>query len=109
MLNLKLHGLVALSGMVVAIVGYPLWRGHIAPNGSYGFRTQATMSDAALWYQINQTTGLGLFIVGSAVLASCAVSYYIWGKTKPYASILANVALLIVGTVAVAIYGYWLL
>ena len=109
MLSLTLHGLVAFAGIVMAFVGYPLWRGHIPPNGTYGFRTPETLKNPELWYQVNQQTGFELLVLGLVVAVSCAISYYLWGQSKPNASVLANVVILVVGTIAVAIHGFSLL
>ncbi len=109
MLSLILHLSVALSGVTMAVVGYPLWKGDIAPNGSYGFRTAQTIDKPALWFEVNRATGFDLFVLGVTVAVSCIISYFIWGKSKPNASMLANVAVLVVGAVATTVHGFWLL
>ena len=80
MLSLILHLSVAFSGVTLAVVGYPLWKGHIAPNGTYGFRTAQTIDNPALWVEVNRTTGFDLFVLGVTVAASCIVSYFAWGN-----------------------------
>jgi len=37
--------------------GIPLMRRKIAPNYSYGFRTQVTMTDPEIWYRVNEYFG----------------------------------------------------
>ena len=107
MLSPILHLSVALSGVTMTVVGYPLWKGHIAPNGTYGFRTAQTIDNPALWVEVNRTTGFDLFVLGVTVAASCIVSYFAWGKSKPNASVLINVAVLVVGAIATAVHGFY--
>ena len=41
--------------------------GRVPPNKLYGYRTHATITDAALWYRVNRATGIDL-VAGGLVL-----------------------------------------
>ena len=72
---LGLTALVVAAGIVIQAVvliveSIPLIRGDVAPNGSYGFRTAKTMSDAARWYAANTFSGRASVVTGVVLIVS---------------------------------------
>lgn len=62
--------LIGLSGLLLAVLGYPLWKRTIPPNGIYGFRIPATLADEYVWYEVNARSGLHFMLLGSIVTAA---------------------------------------
>ena len=58
-----------------ALVALPLAARKIPPNYLYGYRTRATLTDRAIWYDANAHFGRGL-LVASAVGAAAALALY---------------------------------
>ena len=58
---------------VIAVISIPMILKMVPPNPIYGFRTPATLSNRALWYQANTFAGWALLIgaLVSAVLIVC--------------------------------------
>lgn len=52
------------TGIIFILVGIPLMRRSIAPNTLYGYRTRRTLSDPAVWYEVNAVSGKHLSILG---------------------------------------------
>ncbi|HEX8877131.1 MAG TPA: SdpI family protein [Phycisphaerales bacterium] len=65
----------AASALFLALLGVPLARGRVAPNGLYGFRVQATLDDPAIWYPVNRLSGLWLLATGGVVIVSTTTLY----------------------------------
>ncbi|MBY0313560.1 MAG: SdpI family protein [Phycisphaerales bacterium] len=76
-MELMLGVLLAAAGVFVAL-GIPLMLGKVRPNGLYGFRTEATLKDPAVWYPVNRTGG-AWFVVGGVAIAISAVATYFAG------------------------------
>jgi uncharacterized membrane protein len=58
------------SGVLFTLLGVPLARRKVPPNGSYGFRTPRTLENHQLWYDVNATTGKGFVISGIIIAVS---------------------------------------
>src|SRR5215468_7723059 len=56
-----LFGLVELLFVGISI---PLIQGRVPPNRYYGFRTPKTLSDPAIWYEVNRYSGHDLLLAG---------------------------------------------
>ena len=59
---------LVLMGSVFVVLGIPLATGRVPPNGIYGFRTPATLSDSSLWYRVNRSAGIELAVGGALLL-----------------------------------------
>ncbi len=55
-------------GVVFIVLGIPLAKRRVAPNGTYGFRTQKTTGDPAIWYEANAYAGRAIVAAGAATL-----------------------------------------
>lgn len=65
--------LFLLNSCLLVGLGIPLGMGRVRPNPLYGFRTEATLRDPAVWYAVNQVAGFWLAATGVAVaiVATC--------------------------------------
>jgi hypothetical protein len=65
--------LFLLNSCLLVGIGIPLGMGVVRPNPLYGFRTQATLRDPAVWYGVNRVAGFWLAATGVtvAVVAIC--------------------------------------
>jgi uncharacterized membrane protein len=59
---------IVIQAAVLIVDAIPLIRGEVAPNGSYGFRTAKTMSDASHWYAANAFSGRATIVVGVVLI-----------------------------------------
>jgi SdpI/YfhL protein family len=50
--------------LLLAALGHPLAQRKVARNGFYGFRSPATLSDDAVWYEVNARAGRELRTFG---------------------------------------------
>jgi len=66
--------IVAGTGLLMALVGLPLWLQKVRPNWLYGFRTPRTVSSEALWYASNKVGGRDLALAGLAQLLLSALA-----------------------------------
>ena len=95
-------GLITISvccGLFVAL-SIPLILRKVPPNHVYGYRTRATLSADALWYEANAYFGRR-FVAASVLAAVTAVALYLWGGVSPGVYLKVSTALLI-APVAVA-------
>lgn len=53
-------------GILVSLIGLPLYFGKVPPNRFYGFRTQRTLRDPEAWYPVNRIAGGWLVVTGAA-------------------------------------------
>ena len=60
--------LFAVVGLVSIVVGLPLARRIVRPNGWYGLRVPATFADEHVWYEANAVAGRDLMRLGAALL-----------------------------------------
>ncbi len=56
-------------GPLLVLVSIPLLLRWVPPNRFYGFRTAATFSDRALWYDANALNGRHLFGLGLVMVS----------------------------------------
>jgi hypothetical protein len=66
---------LATGGVFIAL-GLPLMRGKVKPNGLYGFRTQATLNDPAIWYPVNRAGGTAILFGGIAVALVAIATFF---------------------------------
>lgn len=60
-------------GLLVSGISVPLIKGKVPPNGSYGFKTEKTLSSEEVWYKANTYAGkemfrAGLMLVGVSIV-----------------------------------------
>ncbi len=73
--------LYLVSGTLLTALSIPLILRRIPPNGLYGFRAPATLSNPDLWYKVNTYAGKRLLAVGLATVVAAAALYAIPGLT----------------------------
>jgi hypothetical protein len=54
-----------ISGPLLVLLAIPLWGRRVPPNRFYGVRTRTTLSDEALWYEINARSGRDLALAAT--------------------------------------------
>ncbi len=73
-------GIAALS----SAMAYPLFRGMVARNGYFGFRTAKSMASDQAWLQANRLFASCL-MVGASIIAVLNGAYVVWGFPLPTA------------------------
>jgi uncharacterized membrane protein len=87
--------LFAGAGLLLVGISIPLIQRRIKPNYWYGFRTRRTLSDAALWYDVNTYAGRRLLVSGFITSIAAVVLYFIPSLTVDgYALLMAIFALI---------------
>jgi uncharacterized membrane protein len=88
-------------------IGVPLWRGQIAPNRWYGYRTASTLASEEIWYAVNRWSGAALVISGIVgLLCWLAIELRLrsWkAETRVVVAVGASIALVVVSTIGVAV------
>ena len=69
------------SGLLLIGISIPLIQRRIKPNYWYGFRTRRTLSDPAVWYEVNVYAGKRLLICGVITTVAAIGLYFIPGLT----------------------------
>lgn len=79
------------GGLLMIVLGVPLWLGWVHPNLLYGFRTSRTLADPKLWYPVNADSGKRLIGAGLTIIAGAIGFYFVprW-RVEHYA--IANLA-----------------
>lgn len=73
--------LFAGSGLLLVGLSVPLIQRRIKPNDWYGFRTQRTLNNRGLWYDVNAYAGKRLLVSGLITAVAAIVLYFIPGLT----------------------------
>jgi uncharacterized membrane protein len=69
--DVSFFSLIFLSaGVLFITLGLPLFWCKVPPNAFYGCRTARSMSDPAVWYQVNRVTGRNMIRAGAVVIAA---------------------------------------
>ena len=87
-----LLALFLFGGAIMALLGVPLMRGKVPPNGWYGFRVRRTLSDPSVWYPANRYAGRRMFALGVAWVLAATIGYAAPIGLVPYALGCAGVA-----------------
>lgn len=80
----RIRARLVASCVLLVIISLPLILRLVPPNGMYGFRTGATRSTPAIWYQANAFSGWALSIAAVAsatllmVLPATAKRWMLW-------------------------------
>ena len=69
------------SGLLFALLGFPLYRRWVRPNSFYGFRTKKTLRDRETWYEVNRTGGLWFALTGVATAAAASLNSLLGTET----------------------------
>lgn len=56
-------------GLVIGLLGVPLWKRKVPPNHLYGLRVPATMHSPSVWYEVNAKSGVFFMVTGAAIAA----------------------------------------
>jgi uncharacterized membrane protein len=67
--------LFAAVGVLYIGFGIPLLKGRVQPNRWYGWRTKKTLSDARVWYAVNEIAGRDLIWTGVVVLVNSLIVF----------------------------------
>lgn len=67
------HTMLVISGPLLLLLALPLWGRRVPPNRFYGVRTRTTLSDRALWYEVNARSGRDLAIAAMLYMAASLV------------------------------------
>jgi hypothetical protein len=68
-----------IGGVVLCALSIPLIAGKIGPNGLYGFRVQATLQNATLWFKVNRYAGKRLLVTGILTVLATLGFYFLPG------------------------------
>ena len=93
---------ILVCSVVFALVSIPLILRRVPPNPVYGYRTRATLSDKALWYEVNAYFG-SRFLLASLLSACIAVALFEWQGLSPQAYLRVSVVLLLAPVVVAAL------
>jgi uncharacterized membrane protein len=85
---------ILVCSAVFAVLAIPLILRKVPPNPVYGYRTRATLSDEALWYEVNAYFGVR-FLVASLVSAFVAVALFEWHGLSPRTYLDVSIVLLL--------------
>jgi hypothetical protein len=93
-------------GLGFAAMGVPLALGRVPPNGTYGFRTERTVSNSAIWYAANRVQGIDLIIAGVAIAVLVVALYLAWRSAPPAALALIDVGIMSAALVVATVHGF---
>ncbi|MGC8763896.1 MAG: SdpI family protein [Acidobacteriota bacterium] len=95
---------ILLLSAVFFLLGLPLARGKVRPNGFYGFRTRTTLGSEEAWYTVNAFYGRCL-LAASLATAVGVLGLFPYLKTSTQAQVHWTVALLVVPQTAAIVAG----
>jgi len=84
---------ILICSVVFCLLSLPLILRKVPPNPVYGYRTRATLTDEALWYDANAYFG-SRFLVASLVSACIAVALFEWQGLSAQTYLPVTIALL---------------
>ena len=93
---------VAVGALYIGLA-IPLMRRRIPPNGLYGLRVPATFADESVWYDANARAARHLAILGGIQIV-LALTAPLFDSDSTYVAV--NIAVLLSGTIAMAIEGW---
>jgi uncharacterized membrane protein len=96
----------ALVGLGFAALGVPLALGRIPPNGTYGFRTAKTLSNAEVWFAVNRVQGIDLCIAGVVIAVLTTALYFGWASAPSSTLALVDAGVMVTVLVLVAAHGF---
>jgi hypothetical protein len=60
-------------GLLLSVLGIPLWLRKVGPNWFYGFRVRRTLEAPEIWYEANTHAGRGLVADGLIMVLAALV------------------------------------
>lgn len=90
-------------GLLLIALAVPLIRRTVPPNRWYGLRVAATFADEWVWYEANARSGRDLLVLGAALIVTASSLAAFGVREDVYA--IANLAVLLAGTIAFAAIG----
>ena len=93
-----------IAGIVIALLGVPMFKRLVPPNYIYGLRVSATLADKLIWYEANARIGRDAIIVGIAI-AVLAILLFI-ARAPETITAWINVAFLLVAVLGMAFNGW---
>jgi hypothetical protein len=97
---------IEVCAALFALLAVPLMLRWVPRNVVYGYRTRATLSDDALWYEVNAYFGRALF-AASMVSGLAAYGLYSWTGVAPEFFLKASIAALVVPSLIAALATAW--
>jgi hypothetical protein len=94
-----------LGAGIIGSLAIPLWRGKVAPNDTYGVRTPQTLADPALWYRANAIVGRNMAMFSAAFACLTVLFHFTLARDHFVLSVSLLGAVLLAGTVAIAMHG----
>jgi uncharacterized membrane protein len=88
-----------ISALLLIAVGIPLWLRRVPPNPLYGARFRSTLSDEAVWYEINARAGRNLVGIGAMYLALLIVALVFARSWSMPIRLLGPTVILVVGLI----------
>ncbi len=98
-----LASVLAVAGLVFIVLGWPLMRGRVKPNGLYGFRTATSLSSEVIWYPTNRLTGQIAFAAGWVMLAGVGVM--VWLAVSPEVLAIVGVGIALLAALLMVVLG----
>lgn len=89
------HTILMASGPLLVLLAIPLWLRRIPPNRFYGVRTRATLTDEALWYEVNARSGRDLAVAAALCTVGTRAIDWIGATWVPELRLLASAMLLV--------------
>jgi len=90
-------------GVIIGLLGLPLWRRNVPRNELYGLKTRATLASDAVWYEANARSGLDLIAFG-VVLATVGLTLGLL-RVNPFMQIIAGNGVAILGCLFCVVRG----
>jgi uncharacterized membrane protein len=90
-------------GVLYIGLGIPLLLRRVPPNSWYGCRTQTTLSNEEIWYDVNRVTGRDLIITGIAVITSAVAVFMFRASVTPTLAAVFLLAVLVFGVALVVV------
>jgi len=93
MKNIKviLIAYVLFLGILYIGLAIPLANGKVAPNGTYGFRTEKTLSNEDVWYKTNTYFGDMFFKAGLSVVIISLISFFFRKKMPLWTHVILSI------------------
>jgi len=92
-------------GTLFILLGFPLARRRVRPNGLYGLRTPATFVHEQVWYEANAVSGRDLMALGAMLIVlSLGLPYVLHLSGRGY--VYVYTAFLLIGVLAVGVRGW---
>ena len=92
------------TGIIMALLGVPLFKRMVPPNLVYGLRVTATFKDKEVWYEANARSGRD-FIIGGIAIAAVAFLVFVSGIPENVGAWI-DVGFLLIAVLAIGFNGW---